>query len=58
MLKKATIVIGIMFLALVSNANAQSAADPTAAIKQTALDYIEGWYEGIRNEWSAPFIPS
>lgn len=28
-----------------SEANAQSAAD-SAAIKQTALDYIEGWYEG------------
>lgn len=28
-----------------SSANAQSAAD-SAAIKQTALDYIEGWYEG------------
>jgi len=37
-------VIWIMFLAVVSNANAQSAND--AAIKQTALDYIEGWYEG------------
>jgi hypothetical protein len=37
-------VICIMFLAVVSNANAQSAND--AAIKQTALDYIEGWYEG------------
>ena len=28
-----------------SSANAQSAAD-SAAIKQTALDYIEGWYDG------------
>ena len=28
-----------------SSANGQSAAD-SAAIKQTALDYIEGWYEG------------
>ncbi len=37
-------VICIMFLSVVSNANAQSAND--AAIKQTALDYIEGWYEG------------
>lgn len=42
-----TVVICIMFLAVVSNANAQSANDAaTAAIKQTALDYIEGWYEG------------
>src|SRR6185369_2002099 len=37
--------IFIMFLGVVSNANAQSAGD-AAAIKQTALDYIEGWYEG------------
>jgi len=37
--------ICIMFLGVVSNANAQSASD-AAAIKQTALDYIEGWYEG------------
>jgi len=37
--------ICIMFLAVVSNANAQSAGE-AAAIKQTALDYIEGWYEG------------
>jgi putative lumazine-binding protein len=35
----------IMLLTLVSSARAQSATD-TAAIKQTALDYIEGWYEG------------
>ena len=33
-----------MLLVVVSNANAQSAND--AAIKQAALDYIEGWYEG------------
>ncbi len=25
---------------------AQTQADDNAAIKQTALDYIEGWYEG------------
>lgn len=34
-----------MLLAIASNAQAQSPAD-AAAIKQTALDYIEGWYEG------------
>ena len=34
MLKNVTIVIGIMLLAFVSNANAQSATDPAAAIKQ------------------------
>lgn len=41
---KITITICVMFLAVVSNANAQSANE--AAIKQAALDYIEGWYEG------------
>lgn len=37
----------ILFAAMLaaSRAPAQSAAD-TAAIRQTALDYIEGWYEG------------
>ena len=34
-----------LLLALASEARAQSPAD-TAAIKQAALDYIEGWYEG------------
>lgn len=34
-----------LLLALVREARAQSPAD-AAAIKQTALDYIEGWYEG------------
>ena len=35
----------VMLFGFVSLARAQSPAD-TAAIKQTALDYIEGWYEG------------
>ena len=35
----------ILFLSFSSQARAQNAAD-AAAIKQTALDYIEGWYEG------------
>src|SRR5882672_12246498 len=35
----------IMLFSFVSLARAQSPADATA-IKQTALDYIEGWYEG------------
>lgn len=34
-----------LLLAFSPEARAQSAADQ-AAIKQTALDYIEGWYEG------------
>ena len=38
-------VTGLLFLLLSAPANAQSPAD-AAAIKQTALDYIEGWYEG------------
>ena len=35
----------MIVLVAVSKTNAQSPAD-AAAIKQTALDYIEGWYEG------------
>ena len=36
----------VLFLSLAS-LGAQPAADPeAAAIRQTALDYIEGWYEG------------
>lgn len=31
---------------IVVEANAQTPADTQAAIRQTALDYIEGWYEG------------
>lgn len=38
-------ICAILLLACVSQARAQSATD-AAAIKQTALDYIEGWYEG------------
>ena len=34
-----------LLLALATEARAQSPAD-SAAIKQAALDYIEGWYEG------------
>jgi len=42
---KSSLVILLILLGVVSMARAQSAAD-AAAIKQTALDYIEGWYEG------------
>jgi hypothetical protein len=45
MQKKFGLVFVFILLAFVSSASAQSAAD-SAAIKQTALDYIEGWYEG------------
>ena len=39
--------IGLLVAAMLaaSQVSAQSAAD-SAAIRQTALDYIEGWYEG------------
>ncbi|HET9515323.1 MAG TPA: nuclear transport factor 2 family protein [Gemmatimonadales bacterium] len=39
------ILIAAMVLPGASPATAQTAAD-TAAIRQAALDYIEGWYEG------------
>ena len=42
---KFVVVTGLLCLALSATAKAQSPAD-AAAIKQTALDYIEGWYEG------------
>jgi hypothetical protein len=43
---RSTLLVPIfMLMLLVSRAGAQSPAD-AAAIKQTALDYIEGWYEG------------
>ena len=41
-----TLVLASVFLVFTGSAvQAQSATD-AAAIKQTALDYIEGWYEG------------
>src|SRR5215210_8864808 len=45
MRRKFYFVVALLLLTFVSRAHAQSAAD-AAAIKQTALDYIEGWYEG------------
>jgi hypothetical protein len=44
-MRKLGLLFVIILLALVSKAQAQAPAD-AAAIKQTALDYIEGWYEG------------
>jgi hypothetical protein len=44
-MRKLILASALVLLVLGSQANAQSAADATA-IKQTALDYIEGWYEG------------
>src|SRR5215212_3371760 len=48
MRKTIGLVLALLLVACASKAQAQvqaSAAD-AAAIKQTALDYIEGWYEG------------
>ncbi|HEX8922893.1 MAG TPA: nuclear transport factor 2 family protein [Pyrinomonadaceae bacterium] len=45
MQKKFGLVIVFLLLVTVSGARAQTPAE-SAAIKQTALDYIEGWYEG------------
>ena len=42
---KTGLLVCFLLLLLAPVAHAQSAAD-TEAIKQTALDYIEGWYEG------------
>lgn len=36
----------VMVLALVTGVSAQGNDADKAAIKQTALDYVEGWYEG------------
>ena len=42
---KVKLLLPLLLIALASTASAQSPTD-TAAIKQAALDYIEGWYEG------------
>jgi hypothetical protein len=44
-LLKLTLALGFVVMMSAGAAPAQSPAD-AAAIKQTALDYIEGWYEG------------
>src|SRR5919199_3097869 len=49
MMKKLYLIAVVVLLCFVPEARAQSASD-AAAIKQTALDYIEGWYEG-NAEW-------
>src|SRR6185436_7802349 len=47
-MKTIRLVLILSLLAFASTASAQTTATNTndAAIKQTALDYIEGWYEG------------
>ncbi len=44
-MRKMIMAVTLVLLGFTVQANAQSPAD-AAAIKQTALDYIEGWYEG------------
>lgn len=44
-MRKLCLILLISLLGLTSLAHAQSTADATG-IKQAALDYIEGWYEG------------
>jgi putative lumazine-binding protein len=45
MKRKLCLLFVLMLLAFLAQTQAQTPAD-AAAIKQTALDYIEGWYEG------------
>lgn len=42
---KLGLALAFIVIAAAANARSQTPAD-AAAIKQTALDYIEGWYEG------------
>ena len=42
---KTLISVVLLTIAAVASANGQTAAD-SAAIRQTALDYIDGWYTG------------
>src|SRR5918911_3033416 len=44
-MRKLGLVVVFALLAFIPEAKAQTPSD-AAAIKQTALDYIEGWYEG------------
>lgn len=45
-MRRTALVFALILMASFSNAQAQNGTDNTAAIKQAALDYIEGWYEG------------
>jgi hypothetical protein len=51
------LVLGLVFLAAISmNALAQSDAD-REAIKRTALNYAEGWYEGNADKMESALSP-
>jgi hypothetical protein len=45
-MRKLYLLVVIIMLLSVPTISAQSTTDTATAIKQTALDYIEGWYEG------------
>ena len=44
-MKRILTLVALLFVSKVSTATCQTAAD-SAAIRQTALDYIQGWYSG------------
>lgn len=46
----------LVLIALAAHVNAQTQADATA-IKQTALNYIEGWYEGNAERMESALHP-
>lgn len=46
----------LVLIALAAHVNAQAPAD-TSAIKQTALNYIEGWYEGNAERMESALHP-
>ena len=53
---KLCVVLVLMLPVLFAEANAQTPAE-TQAIKQTALDYIEGWYEGNAERMESALHP-
>ena len=61
-MKNLALILFIVLTFCASNALAQTtttspAADQTAAIKQTALDYAEGWYEGSAERMESALHP-
>lgn len=45
-MQKIILTLAVIFLVCAGSATAQISEADSAAIKQTALDYAEGWYEG------------
>jgi Putative lumazine-binding len=46
MTKRILLAVVFLLIGVVAGVQAQTADADKAAIKQTALDYVEGWYEG------------